>query len=334
MINAYKDGKDLYAMIASKVYHNNYEDNLEHYPDGSIYEEGKKRRSSVKSLLLGMMYGMGTQSIANAIHGTYKEAQDVLDGFYKAFPKVRKWMDDTEAFAKKYGYVEDWYGRRRRLPDLLLEPYEVKRIKNNVSEIDENFNPFIGCSYRILDDKEIKKYKKQCEDIESKKDYDELKKKAQAEGIEIKSNTSIISAAVRQTVNSRVQGGAATMTKVAMIKIANDEELNRLGFRMLIGVHDELIGECPKEYADEVADRLSYVMKTCIEDYCVVPFKCDAEISSHWYLPSYLSALKKEFKGLVEKNGEEKATELLCNSHTELLKEELLEYIKNGFEED
>ena len=75
-------------------------------------------------------------------------------------------------------------------------------------------------------------------------------------------------------------------------------------------------------------------MKTCIEDYCVVPFKCDAEISSHWYLPSYLSALKKEFKGLVEKNGEEKATELLCNSHTELLKEELLEYIKNGFEED
>lgn len=53
MINAYKEGKDQYANIASKVYHNNYEDNLEHYPDGSIFEDGKKRRSSVKGLLLG-----------------------------------------------------------------------------------------------------------------------------------------------------------------------------------------------------------------------------------------------------------------------------------------
>ena len=53
MIDAYKQGKDLYATIASRVYHNNYEDNLEHYPDGLIFEDGKKRRTSVKGLLLG-----------------------------------------------------------------------------------------------------------------------------------------------------------------------------------------------------------------------------------------------------------------------------------------
>ena len=53
MIEAYKQGKDLYAMIASKVYHNNYEDNLEHHADGSEYPDGKKRRKSVKGLLLG-----------------------------------------------------------------------------------------------------------------------------------------------------------------------------------------------------------------------------------------------------------------------------------------
>lgn len=55
MINSYREGKDLYAMIASKVYHNKYEDNKEFYPDGSMNIEGKHRRQSCKSLLLGMV---------------------------------------------------------------------------------------------------------------------------------------------------------------------------------------------------------------------------------------------------------------------------------------
>lgn len=53
MIKAYKDGKDLYATIAKGVYHNSYWDNMEHHEDGTPNPEGKKRRSSCKSLLLG-----------------------------------------------------------------------------------------------------------------------------------------------------------------------------------------------------------------------------------------------------------------------------------------
>ena len=53
MINAYKEGKDLYATIAMGVYHNGYWDNMEHFEDGSPNPEGKKRRGSCKSLLLG-----------------------------------------------------------------------------------------------------------------------------------------------------------------------------------------------------------------------------------------------------------------------------------------
>ena len=212
MINAYKQGKDLYATIASRVYHNNYEDNLEHYPDGSIYEDGKKRRSSMKGLLLGIMYGMGVQSIANTIKGTYTEAQDILNGFYKSFPKVRTWMDESEAFAKKYGYVEDWYGRRRRLPDMMLEPYEVKRISNKNSNVPSDFNPFIGCGYRLQKDDLVEKYLNLCKNnIKSYKDYDNIKKRAYYDGIEIRSNTSKIASSTRQCVNARVQGGAATI---------------------------------------------------------------------------------------------------------------------------
>lgn len=54
MINAYKDGKDLYATIASGVYKNSYEDNLEFDPrTNQVSADGAARRSSVKSLLLG-----------------------------------------------------------------------------------------------------------------------------------------------------------------------------------------------------------------------------------------------------------------------------------------
>ena len=53
MINAYKQGKDLYSTIASRVYHNKYEDNLEFFPNGKPNLDGAKRRSSVKGLLLG-----------------------------------------------------------------------------------------------------------------------------------------------------------------------------------------------------------------------------------------------------------------------------------------
>lgn len=53
MINAYKDGKDLYATIASGVYHNDYWDNMEFTKDGIPNPEGKKRRGNCKSILLG-----------------------------------------------------------------------------------------------------------------------------------------------------------------------------------------------------------------------------------------------------------------------------------------
>ena len=53
MLQAYIEGKDLYATTASKIYNTTYENCLEFYPDGTTNKEGKKRRSSVKSVILG-----------------------------------------------------------------------------------------------------------------------------------------------------------------------------------------------------------------------------------------------------------------------------------------
>ena len=112
MIEAYKAGKDLYATIATGVYHNKYEDNLEHNPDGTLNPEGKKRRSNVKSLLLGLMYGRGVASIAEQIGGTFQEAQQITNDFFNAYPNVKKWIEETKKSAYQLGYVEDIYGRR------------------------------------------------------------------------------------------------------------------------------------------------------------------------------------------------------------------------------
>ena len=235
MQEAYRNEKDLYATIASKVYHNNYEDNLEHHADGTDFPDGKKRRKKCKQLLLGILYGMGVASIASSIGGTKEEAQEILDGFFNEFPNIKKWIEKNEEFARKYGYVEDVWGRRRRLPDIQLPKYEVQDENQKTS-----FNPLFGATgeYKPSDSPLIKKYQKLCEECKWKKDFDKLREDAKKDGITILDNTGYISQAERQCTNSVIQGSAASMSKRAMVLVYNDKEINDLGFKMLIAVHD------------------------------------------------------------------------------------------------
>lgn len=56
LITAYKEGKDIYAWIASFIYKVPYEDCKEFRPDGTTNPEGKERRTAVKSIILGRHY--------------------------------------------------------------------------------------------------------------------------------------------------------------------------------------------------------------------------------------------------------------------------------------
>lgn len=53
LIEAYNNKRDLYATIATKIYKNDYWDNMEVHEDGTPNPEGKKRRGSVKTIVLG-----------------------------------------------------------------------------------------------------------------------------------------------------------------------------------------------------------------------------------------------------------------------------------------
>ena len=103
------------------------------------------------------------------------------------------------------------------------------------------------------------------------------------EGIKIHDNGGKIADAERQCLNSVIQGTAADMTKYAMIKVHNDPELKSLGFHLMIPVHDELLGEIPKENAKRGAQRLTEVMIEAAKDIISLPMKCDPSIVDRWY---------------------------------------------------
>lgn len=284
MIDAYKHGKDLYATMASKVYKVPYEDCLEFRPNGAVNPEGKARRTSMKPILLGIMYGRGIASIAEILNISVKDAQAIVDDFYDAFPKVKQFVQDSQDFARDYGFVTTAWGRKRRLPNMQLDLIEVKR---NTTAISDSFNP-LDFSQTVNEDDEVEdevyyKYLKLMNRAYGKEAKQRLKDLAKQEGYDIIDNGGYIADAERQCVNSIIQGSAADMTKIAMNKIFRDEELNRLGYKLIIPVHDEVLGVCPKENAKAVAERLEYIMIHVVDGFFAIPMKTDIEVTERWY---------------------------------------------------
>lgn len=325
MITAYKENKDLYATIASGVYKNDYWDNMEHHQDGSPNPEGKKRRSNCKSLLLGIMYGRGAPSIAEQIHSSVEEAQKIINDFYSQFPKVKAWTDKTEHDAKVTGYVEDLWGRRRRLPDILLPKYTIK-----TKQVSTEFNPLLYTLGKVNNSSQdlVENYKKKLDKVRSRKDYQTIQQEAEKNGVTIIDNGAFISQAERQCVNARIQGGAASMTKVCMRKIFDDKELNDLQAHLVLQIHDEVIVECPEENADKVIDRLTYVMKNSVTDKVNVPFKCDGYKVTRWYEDDFGDILREKYQALLEEGKtESQAFDIMLEENSELTKEQLSSFL-------
>lgn len=301
MLSAYREGKDLYALMASKIYHKTYEECLEFYPEGTkiiidgkevicgkkehTNKEGKARRSATKAVLLGLMYGRGQASIAEQTGSTVEEAKELIDTFYNEFPNVRKWMTKVEEDCKKNGYVDTIFGRRRELPDAMLPEYAFKSRGGK----PKGFNPldFSMTASNELDftvDEETQKYYiNKLHKAFGWKAKDEIIQQAKAEGIEIKDNSQYVAKAMRQAVNSTIQGGSADMSKLAMLKCYENEELRRLGFRILFPVHDEIIAEAPKENAKRCGELMAQLMVEAAAEICPsVPYKCDVEYFVNW----------------------------------------------------
>lgn len=279
MYDTFMQGKDLYSEIASKAFNKPYEECREFDVNGNVNKQGKERRTQAKSILLGVLYGRGTASIGEQLRCTTEKAQAIKDSVFNGFPAIEQFEKSSLEMAEDLGYVTTVCGRKRRLPDLQLNEYEFQLKSGSTQNVDVlDFDS----DDAEIPDRVIRRYLTRLHKAwgrEKRKIFEDANK----EGIWIVDNGGKIADAQRQCVNARIQGSAADLTKLAMIELNNSEELKKLGFRLLIPVHDEVIAECPEENVSECAKLLADTMSKAAEEILEMPIKCDVEITKEWY---------------------------------------------------
>ena len=106
MIDAFKQGQDIHAATAAKVF------------GVKLEEVDREMRSKAKAVNFGLMYGQSAFGLADNLGISRTEARDIIEEYFKQFPTIRAYMDQNIQFAKQNGYVETIMGRRRYLRDI------------------------------------------------------------------------------------------------------------------------------------------------------------------------------------------------------------------------
>lgn len=348
LLDAYAHNKDAYAIIASQVFNVPYEDCLEFYEEGKELEidgkkviagnkthlnvDGKARRSVGKTMVLAGNYGMSGAGAGSLMGKTAKEGTELLDKYFKMFSGLKNAIDASKENLKKNGYVEDIVGRRRRLPDIYLKPYDATYKDPNKLE-KETFNPFISCKDRPVNDKVLNSYISRAQACRNNKDYEALSKEALANGVVLQAYTGRIAQAERQCFNARIQGSAGTLTKKAMIDIFNDDKLKEWDAHLIVTVHDEVLVECKEEFAEQVAERLPKLMIAAAEELGIhePKMKCDPYLVSRWYSDTMAGNILKEYSKAKEKGlSPEEAMDKVIINHSELPKEAIIKTLETG----
>lgn len=280
MYDTFIQGKDLYSEIASKAFNKPYEQCREFNSDGTTNKEGKERRTQAKSILLGVLYGRGTNSIAEQLKCSKEKAQKIKNSVFRGFPAIKEFEENSLIMGEDFGYVTTVCGRKRRLPDLQLDEFEFSW--KNGAPTDDLIDFDSDDTEAEVPENTQRKYIKQLQNAWGSEKQAVIRQAAE-EGIKIVDNGGKIADATRQCVNARIQGSAADLTKLAMIELNNNKKLKELGFRLLVPVHDEVICECPEENVKECAKLLAETMSHAAEEILKMPIKCDVECSYEWY---------------------------------------------------
>ncbi len=106
MIDAFLSGYDIHAATAAKVY------------KIDISEVTKDMRRKAKTANFGNIYGISVFGLAERMAVDRKEAKELIDGYFETYPKVKEYMDKSIEVAKKNGYVETIFHRKRYLQDI------------------------------------------------------------------------------------------------------------------------------------------------------------------------------------------------------------------------
>ena len=106
MIEAFRQGFDIHAATAAKIWHKD------------IADVTSEERKKAKQANFGIIYGITTYGLAQRMEIDNREARELIEGYFATFPKVRAYMEQAKEEARRKGYAETLFGRRRYLPDI------------------------------------------------------------------------------------------------------------------------------------------------------------------------------------------------------------------------
>ncbi len=202
-IAAFNNGEDVHARTAAEVFH------------VPLSEVTGEQRSAAKAVNFGIVYGISDFGLARNLGISVSTASGYIKRYFERYPNVKRYLEDSVQTAKKKGYAETLFGRRRPLPELNASNYNVRQFGERVA------------------------------------------------------------------MNMPIQGTAADVIKMAMVRV--DRALREGGFRarLVLQVHDELIVDTPREEADRVAELMRDAMENVAS--FSVRLVAEAKCGESWY---------------------------------------------------
>lgn len=106
LLAAFREGQDIHAATAAKIF------------KVPIDEVTKEQRRRAKTANFGIIYGISAFGLAQQLDCPRKDAKQLIDDYFNAFPQVIAFIEKQKQFARDHGYVETLFGRKRYLPDI------------------------------------------------------------------------------------------------------------------------------------------------------------------------------------------------------------------------
>ena len=116
MAQSFIDGHDVHTETACEIFG---------LPRDMITSEMRRR---AKAINFGIVYGMGAYTLSQNIKVPVKEAQQYIDDYFRSYPDINRFLNDTVLQARRDGYVTTMYGRRRYITELSSSNRQVQAL--------------------------------------------------------------------------------------------------------------------------------------------------------------------------------------------------------------
>lgn len=203
MIETFRNGEDIHASMAAHIF------------GVPLSEVTKDMRRSAKTVNFGILYGISAFGLADRLQISNADARQLITDYYRSFPKITDYLNETLEFARENLYVETLLGRRRYIRDINAQ------------------------------------------------------------------NGILRKAAERNAINAPIQGTAADLIKIAMVKIQQQINEMHLQSKMILQVHDELVFDARKDELDVLKQVVVEAMSGSMQ--LSVPLDVDINEGISWF---------------------------------------------------